>query len=166
MRRFLIRLVLAVAGLYVAATGALFAFQRSLLYAPGGAAMTPAEAGLERARALTVTTADGQRLPAWYVAPRSGRALILYFHGNGDSLADCAPRIRRLTATGDGVLSNTVVTLDPPVGRMRRGFWPTARPHSLRPRPWASRRVGLSRLGSRLAAGWPLRWRHATRLGL
>lgn len=90
------------------ATFALLALnQRALLYPRGGLDLAPVEAGLPAAERLVLTTADGERLPAWHIAPeaRSGRIVFAYFHGNGGSLANRARLFRAMTARGDGLLA-------------------------------------------------------------
>ncbi len=98
---------LAIAGiaLYLAALAALTIGQRRFLYFPSGTATTPTEAGLTRGKDIVIQTEDGETLRAWYVPPRQGRPLILYFHGNGGSLEGRAERFGLLTATGDGLLA-------------------------------------------------------------
>ncbi len=91
--------------LYPLALAVLAIGQRNFLYFPSGDARTPAEAGLAGGRDVTIATEDGETLGAWYVPPRDGRPLLLYFHGNGGSLADRAERFGILTSTGDGLLA-------------------------------------------------------------
>lgn len=97
--------ILALAGLYLLALLALFAFQRWLLYLPKPFAVSPRAAGLASARVLRLRTPDGETLPAWRIPPAPTRPNILYFHGNAARLADKAERFRRLTATGYGLLA-------------------------------------------------------------
>jgi fermentation-respiration switch protein FrsA (DUF1100 family) len=93
------------AALYLLALAVLAIGQRHFLYFPSGGAKTPADVGLAQGRDFTIATEDGERLHAWYVAPRNGRPLLLYFHGNGGSLAGRAERFGILTSTGDGLLA-------------------------------------------------------------
>jgi len=92
-------------GLYLVALAALTIGQRRFLYFPSGPAMTAAAVGLARGQDVFIETDDAERLHAWYVPPRDGRPLILYFHGNGGSLAGRAERFGALTATGCGLLA-------------------------------------------------------------
>lgn len=92
-------------GLYLVALAALTIGQRRFLYFPSGPATTAAEVGLTRGQDIFIETEDAERLHAWYVPPRDGRPLILYFHGNGGSLAGRAERFGTLTATGCGLLA-------------------------------------------------------------
>ena len=97
----------AVAGaLYAVFLVVLFLAQRSLLYpsAGRGRPMAPAEAGLPEFMGVTLTTADGERLEAWWKPPTPGRALTVYFHGNGGMLWNRRGRARLLTTEGRGLL--------------------------------------------------------------
>lgn len=82
----LLRVILFLAlGLSASLLGALFLFQRHLIY-PGAFGAGPGEgergvpAGTE---AVTLTTADGHRLYGLWRAPAPGRGVVLTFHGNG-----------------------------------------------------------------------------------
>lgn len=100
--------VLTALALAYLATFALLALnQRALLYPRGGLDLAPVEAGLPAAERLMLTTSDGERLPAWHVAPEAapGRVVFAYFHGNGGSLANRARLFRAMTARGDGLLA-------------------------------------------------------------
>ncbi|WP_442680878.1 alpha/beta hydrolase [Sphingomonas sp. ASY06-1R] len=96
---------LAVAGmLYGGTLGWLYAKQRTLIYpAPlDGAAMAlSAEAGM---RAVSLTTTDGIVLRALYRPSQGGRPTILFFHGNGDSLAGSRAATALFAAQGYGLL--------------------------------------------------------------
>ncbi|HLZ65133.1 MAG TPA: alpha/beta hydrolase [Aliidongia sp.] len=98
---------LAISGvaLYLLALAALTIGQRHFLYFPGGDAKSPTDAGLVDGQEVSIGTEDGERLHAWYVPPRPGRPLLLYFHGNGGSLMGRAERFSVLTATGNGLLA-------------------------------------------------------------
>jgi len=51
-----------------------------------------------------ITTSDGENLVGWWKPPEPGRALLLYFHGNGGSLLNRRDRVRMLTQDGRGLL--------------------------------------------------------------
>ncbi|WP_063776722.1 alpha/beta hydrolase [Microvirga massiliensis] len=104
MVRHLRRLVLAVAVLYASVLAVLFVNQRSLLYPASDRRTTAAEAGLPGFQDLVLTTPDGERLVAWWKPPQLGKAVILYFHGNGGSLWNGRLRAQALTASGRGLL--------------------------------------------------------------
>ncbi len=102
--RSLPQIVLTVAVLYGALLGVVFAAQRSLQYVPSVQRVPPAEAGLPDFAELTLETADGERLVAWWKPPEPGRAVVLYLHGNGGGLLHRSDRARLLTEDGRGLL--------------------------------------------------------------
>jgi fermentation-respiration switch protein FrsA (DUF1100 family) len=90
---------------YVAVVGALYLLQRGMVFQPGGALVTPAEAGLGSAEVVTFTTADGTSLTGWYAESEAGRPSILYFHGNASNLSARADRFREIVGSGFGLLA-------------------------------------------------------------
>jgi fermentation-respiration switch protein FrsA (DUF1100 family) len=93
-------------GAYAAALSSLYLKQRDYLYAPRQQQRTqPAAAGLTAAEEVVLTTADGEKVIAWHVPPQAQRPLVVFFHGNGDSLAGRAWRFRQLIADGTGLLA-------------------------------------------------------------
>ncbi len=81
--------------------------ERRLMYFPGTAYLSPAEAGLRGVREEVLATADGERVMAWFAPPRPGQQTVLYFHGNAGALESRAERITRYTAQGLGVFIMT-----------------------------------------------------------
>lgn len=65
-------LLLALAA-YLATLGLLYAYQRDLVFPLNPAKADIASAGLPAAEEVSVTTADGERLVAWAVAPRGDK---------------------------------------------------------------------------------------------
>lgn len=102
------RLVLTALGLlvalYLGVLALVFFAQRSMLYPAFGGAVSAAEAGLSGFEDVMLTASDGERLVGWYRAPEPGRAMLLYFHGNGGSLWLRRDRARLLTSDGRGLL--------------------------------------------------------------
>lgn len=90
---------------YVALVALLYAGQRRLMYFPDTARTEPSAAGLPQAEEVMLQTSDGERVIAWHIPPREGRSVVLYFHGNGGSLALRAARFRALTSEGLGLLA-------------------------------------------------------------
>jgi uncharacterized protein len=82
----------------------MYVFQRSLMYFPDRARTPPAAAGLPQAEEVTLKSADGESLIAWYVPPQASKPLVIYFHGNGGALNLRAGRFGWLTADGFGLL--------------------------------------------------------------
>ena len=102
--RRLFFLASAVLVMYVCALAVLFVNQRTLLYPASDRRSTAAEAGLSGFQDLVLQTPDGERLMAWWKPPQPGKALLLYFHGNGGSLWSGRLRAQALTASGRGLL--------------------------------------------------------------
>jgi hypothetical protein len=106
MKRILRGLSLGLLVLYLGVLGLLFVSQRSLLY-PGAGRDSPlpaAEAGLTGFEDVVLATPDGERLMAWWKPPQPGKALLIYFHGNGGSLRNRRFRAEALTQGGRGLL--------------------------------------------------------------
>jgi hypothetical protein len=78
--------------------------ERTLLY-QRTASRIAAPAVHPSAEDLVISTADGERLAALHVPPAQGRPLVLYFHGNGQSLTSRTGRFRSLIAQGFGILA-------------------------------------------------------------
>ena len=97
-------LAIAVVG-YAGLLGAMYLFQRSLMYFPETMRTAPGPAGLPDTQEITLTTADGETLVAWYQPAPNGKPLILYFHGNAGSLRLRAERFGKLIAAGNGLLA-------------------------------------------------------------
>lgn len=93
------------AGIYLAALGYLYAFQRSYVFHPGGTLAAPAEHGLAAVQALETTASDGTRLTSWFAPPQSGRPVLLYFSGNAGNISDRADRFRQVVGSGFGLLA-------------------------------------------------------------
>lgn len=86
------------AGGYLAVMALLFLVQRQLLYLPDREQPRPG-LGLSE---VTLETADGLQLLAWYAA---GNPTVVYFHGNGGNIGYREERYRRLIAAGLGLLA-------------------------------------------------------------
>ena len=79
---------------YVAGLVVLYVFQRRLLYLPQRRPISPAAAGFPEAEAVVLETSDGERVIAWHVPPRPGHPLVIYFHGNAETIANRVDRHR------------------------------------------------------------------------
>lgn len=99
-------IVTCAVAIYVAAIGALYVFQRTLLYpAPQTFRTDPAEAGFPEAQEVVLDTKDGEKVIIWHVPPKDGKPVVLFFHGNGEVLAWRVPRFRAITADGTGLVA-------------------------------------------------------------
>jgi uncharacterized protein len=97
--------VAIVLALYIGLAATVYFAQRSLMYFPDTAHVTPAAAGFPQAEEVALTTADGVHISAWHVAPQDGKPVIIYMHGNGGSLQHRVERFRRLVADGIGLVA-------------------------------------------------------------
>lgn len=92
-------------GIYAALVGLMFFFQRRLMYFPEKHPATPESAGLSGIENLTLSSEDGTRLQAWYIASRNDMPVVVYFHGNAGTLLNRAATLRALADEGFGVLA-------------------------------------------------------------
>ena len=91
---------------YLVGLAVLFFVQRSFLFPiPQKTRMSPEAAGFPEAEEHFLSTADGEKVIVWHVPAKSGRAVILYFPGNGDFLAGSASRFRAMTSDGTGLVA-------------------------------------------------------------
>jgi uncharacterized protein len=105
-----VRVLKIVAALAIISFGILIAAfyftQRSLLYFPTRTYVSPAEAHANTAfREMTVITADGLNLKAWFAPATSKPFTIVFFHGNGDSLYGAAQVAEPYIEAGYGFLA-------------------------------------------------------------
>jgi uncharacterized protein len=91
--------------LYLGMAAILYFTQRSMMYFPDRAHTSPAQAGLSEAQEVELKAADGEYSHAWHIAPRQGRPVILYFHGNGGALHYRVERFRMLAREGIGLVA-------------------------------------------------------------
>ena len=82
----------------------LYVFQRHLQYFPDRSRPQLGLLVQLGVSEVQLTTADGLSLLSWYLPPREGRPVILYFHGNGGNIGDRADRLQRFAREGYGVL--------------------------------------------------------------
>ena len=97
-------LILAVVA-YGGLLALMYVFQRALMYFPDPTRVAPAQAGLPQAEEVALTSSDGEKLVAWYVAPRGDQPMVLYFQGNAEGLPARVNRFTWLTADGTGLLA-------------------------------------------------------------
>jgi pimeloyl-ACP methyl ester carboxylesterase len=103
--RRLFKLALIMLLLYGLLCALMFTAQRRLQYGPDPSAVNVSP-DLPGVRAETLVTGDGERLAAWWVAPRRADAPVyLYLHGNGGKLDGRTRRLAWLVEGGAGVLA-------------------------------------------------------------
>lgn len=98
--QIVIALIVAVC---IAGVGAVWAYQRHMVYRFSTDAATPEEVGLPGARVVTLASEDGQEIRAWIVPPRDGAPVILSFFGNFTSVGPSAVRMLPLLDRGYGM---------------------------------------------------------------
>ncbi len=94
----------SLAAFYLVFVGALFFFQRSLLYLPDRTRPDPAVVGLANTEVVTLDSKDGLRLSHWYHPPADDeRPVVVVFHGNAGHIGHRVPRYAYLVSAGIGV---------------------------------------------------------------
>lgn len=63
---------------YVAVCTGMYAMQRTLVFPKLADHVTAIEAGFPEAEEVALQTSDGERLVAWYVAPKPDKPLFIY----------------------------------------------------------------------------------------
>jgi fermentation-respiration switch protein FrsA (DUF1100 family) len=101
----LLKWFLVIVAVYGGALALVYVGQRSLQYHPDKVRTPPATAGLPSAEELELTTTDGEKVIVWHVPPKGDKPVVLYFHGNGGSLAWRANRFKSFTADGTGLVA-------------------------------------------------------------
>jgi fermentation-respiration switch protein FrsA (DUF1100 family) len=97
-------LIVAVLG-YVGSLSLMYLFQRSLMYFPDATRTPPATVGLPQAEEVTLTSADGEKVIAWHVAPKGTKRVVIYFQGNAGGLNLRAGRFKWLIEDGTGLIA-------------------------------------------------------------
>jgi fermentation-respiration switch protein FrsA (DUF1100 family) len=69
-----------------------------------GETETPTSLGLEY-RPLSIRTADGETIAAWWIPSEAAQADVVYFHGNGGNLSLWLPILAGVQASGLNVLA-------------------------------------------------------------
>jgi uncharacterized protein len=96
-------IVLGLAGVYVVVVALLWAFQERITFPAPRAALPDPKAVLGYGERVELTTRDGARLVGWYLAAKGGEgrrgaatssAALLWFYGNGETIAAIWPIIR------------------------------------------------------------------------
>ncbi len=105
-RMTLLKWLLAAVAIYGCVLALVYIGQRSLQYHPDRSRVTarrrPASPAAEE---IELKSADGETVIVWHVPPKGDRPVVLYFHGNGGSLAWRANRFRSFTADGTGLVA-------------------------------------------------------------
>jgi pimeloyl-ACP methyl ester carboxylesterase len=94
-------LVVAYAGVLVY----IYVKQRDLQYEAGGKMFALSETALKHAELVSIPSADGAMLAAWWEAPQPGKPLIVYYRGNSLSFSREHERYEAMEADGYGFLA-------------------------------------------------------------
>jgi uncharacterized protein len=102
---FVLGLAVAVAAIYLAILGYLWAAQRSFVFRPGLGPLNLTDSLVaSHMHEVAVASPDGLALTAWYAPAKPGRRTIAYFHGNAGTLGDRHERVLAYLQHGFGVL--------------------------------------------------------------
>lgn len=92
-----------VAAVYLAVVGIFYANQRALLFI-GSAWPSSLSTVPDGYRDVRLAATDGTPLRAWYKPPAPGKPVVLFFHGNGDTIVGSLVAVQPFVAQGYGVL--------------------------------------------------------------
>ncbi len=101
------KLLITFTVVYALILAAAYFAQRKLMYFPDRARTSPQSIGLAHIEELEIAAPDGTRVVAWHGRAKPGQPTLLYFHGNGGSLAARQPRFERFMAEGWGIFMMT-----------------------------------------------------------
>ena len=91
---------------YLGGVAVLFFRQREFVFPiPPVGRTSPQAAGFPQAEEHVLISADGEKVIAWHVPAKPGHPVVLFFHGNGDTLAGLVGRFRGITADGTGLVA-------------------------------------------------------------
>ncbi|HVL71007.1 MAG TPA: alpha/beta hydrolase, partial [Beijerinckiaceae bacterium] len=90
--------------LYLALVAFIYLQQGAMLYPASRERVSAAAAGLPDFQDVEIETEDGERIVAWWKPPEPGRAVLIYFHGNGGGLVNRRFRAPLLVEGGRGLL--------------------------------------------------------------
>ncbi|MEQ8193248.1 MAG: alpha/beta hydrolase [Rhodospirillales bacterium] len=100
----MVKFLLIIVGLYIACAAGLYFFQRHLMYLPHADRPDRAMAGLTDMREVSLQTADGLALLAWYREARANKPTVVFFHGNAGHIGHRGGKARILLDAGLGLL--------------------------------------------------------------
>jgi pimeloyl-ACP methyl ester carboxylesterase len=90
--------------LYISLLGALYGLQRRAIYPGWWRGTAAVRVDTSGYRTIAITTADGRTGRLLYAPPRDGKPVILFFHGNGDSVLGGVVALEQLVAAGYGAV--------------------------------------------------------------
>lgn len=93
--------------IYLMYVAVLFVFQRNFIYFPFQTRLEPEVFGLSDVKPITLHTADGLSLLAWYRPAKKDKPTMLYFHGNAGHIGSRGFLIKPYLEQGYGMLLTT-----------------------------------------------------------
>ncbi len=98
-------ILLSIAGAYIVFVGALYLFQRGVLYQPDRTRPDPAYFGVPEMETVALEAEDGLDLLAWWRPPKDGtQPVLVFFHGNAGHIGHRGEKVRPYLDRGWGVL--------------------------------------------------------------
>lgn len=97
-------LVIAIIAAYSAAVVYMYVNQRGLMYHPEQEKHGLSYYNLSNTEEITLISADGTKLQAWYRKPDNGCDMTVFLHGNSGSLDDRADKLKQLADMGYGFI--------------------------------------------------------------
>lgn len=95
--------LLVLAAVYLAVVGFFYANQRAFLFI-GSAWSNSLSTVPDGYRDVRLAATDGTPLRAWYKPPAPGKPVVLFFHGNGDTIVGSLVAVQPFVEQGNGVL--------------------------------------------------------------
>lgn len=105
VRRLLVAIVIVAVLAYGLVLGGMYFLQRDFQYDRSGRMFDLAETKLTTTELVSIPSADGSSLGAWYAPPAAGMPVILYFRGNAQSFSREHIRYEAFVADGYGYLA-------------------------------------------------------------
>lgn len=104
VRRWAAIAALVTLGLYTMLLAALYGLQRRAIYPGWWRGTAAVRVDTSGYRTIAITTADGLQGRLLFAPPRDGKPVILFFHGNGDSVLGGVVALDQLVAAGYGAV--------------------------------------------------------------
>lgn len=101
----ILKRLLIAAGVFVASSAAAQMAERMLFFPFDPREVSPADIGLPALTATRDTMQDGTEIVVWRAAPRAGKPVIFYLHGNAGNLAARKTRFSYFLRRGYGVIA-------------------------------------------------------------
>ncbi len=92
-------------GIYLVPLVAVYFLQRSLQYHPDTEPLDHAVLGMASVERVNLKTPDGETIVAWYKPASTGLPTVLFFHGNGGSIATRPRKISTYANSDFGLLA-------------------------------------------------------------